>query len=64
MTNPKVIQIAQIIGEAVPQLFIDREQNVVTLEDGDGERYLVTVERVFHDTREVVVPLPGLDDEA
>lgn len=57
MLNPKTAQIAQMIGEAFPLLLIEREGNVVTLEDGEGTRFLVTVESVYSPTNDAT-PLP------
>lgn len=62
MLNPKTSQVAQMIAEAFPLLLIEREGNVVTLEDGEGTRFLVTVESVYSPTNEDT-PLPDIDSK-
>jgi hypothetical protein len=47
MRNPKTVQLAQAIAETFQHLLVEREENVVTLEDTEGDRYLVTVESMF-----------------
>jgi len=58
MLNPMAIELAQHIAEAFNHLLIEREKNVVTLEDTNGNRYLVTVETVFTATDEKPLPDP------
>jgi hypothetical protein len=58
MRNPKTVTIAQIIAEALPSLTVDRDGNVLTLEDTVGDRYLVTVESMFTATDTAPLPNP------
>jgi protein-disulfide isomerase-like protein with CxxC motif len=58
MRNPKTVQLAQVIAETFPHLLVEREENVVTLEDGEGERYLVTVESMYRATESEPLPDP------
>jgi hypothetical protein len=62
MTNPKAVQLAKYIAEDFASILIEQEQNVVTLEDNTGERFIVTVEAIFTPATEIR-PLPG-DDNA
>jgi hypothetical protein len=61
MLNPKALQLATLIAEEFAHLLVDREENVVTLEDTTGERFIITVQSVFTPTIEAR-PLPGGDD--
>jgi hypothetical protein len=58
MRNPKTVTIAQFIAEAIPSLVVDRDGNVLTLEDTVGDRYLVTVESMFTATDAAPLPNP------
>lgn len=60
MLNPNTVQLAQMIAEAFPDLLVEREGNVVTLEDAEGSRYLVTVESMYSGTNDAT-PLPDPD---
>jgi hypothetical protein len=57
MAHPNAVQLAQFIAEQFPHLLVEREKNVVTLEDTNGERYMVTVEMMYQNTNSD--PLPG-----
>lgn len=58
-TNPKAVVMATVIAAAFPDVTVEREQNVITMEGADGERFIVTVETVFTASND---SLPDLDD--
>lgn len=62
MTNPLAARMATTIAEKFPTILIEKEANVLTLEDADGERYIVTVQTVFENTNSTTQPLPSLPD--
>lgn len=57
MLNPLTVQIAQMIAEAFPLILIEWEENLLTLESADGQRFLITVESVYTPTNHST-PLP------
>lgn len=60
MLNPKTAQVAQMIAEQFQFMTVDRDGNTLTLEDGAGDRYLVTVEAMYTLTNlDTPLPDPG-----